>query len=73
MKKARLEGKQLLIRQSINWDIYELLIQAVKRKNYRVARLRVTFYLLTITITSIRINELLPLKIQINLISLNCS
>jgi hypothetical protein len=48
-------------RQPISSDIYELLISAVKRKNYPAARLKVALCLLSLT--GIKINELLNFKI----------
>ena len=48
--------------QQVTPEIYKLLIEEVSGKNYQAARLRLAFCLLSIT--GIRINELLPLKIS---------
>jgi integrase len=61
LKKARLERKRLPKRQPITSQIYELLIQSITGKSYQAERLRIAFCLLTVT--GIRINELLPLKV----------
>lgn len=43
-------------------EVYDFLIESINGKNYRNARLRIALCLLTIT--GIRINELLPLKVS---------
>ena len=60
-KKARANRKRLPKRQPITAKIYELLMQAAGSPGYVSVRLRIAFCLLTIT--GIRINELLPLKV----------
>jgi len=53
--------KRLPKRQPITPEIYRLLIQASESPSYTSVRLRIAFCLLTVT--GIRINELLPLKV----------
>lgn len=61
LKKAGLERKRLPKRQPLTSQIYELLIQSITGKSYQAERLRIAFCLLTVT--GIKINELLPLKV----------
>lgn len=61
-KEARANRKRLPKRQPITREIYRLLIQATKSPSYTSIRLRIAFCLLTVT--GIRINELLPLKVS---------
>ena len=60
-KKARTNRKRLPRNQPITREIYDVLIQASESLAYTSVRLRITFCLLTVT--EIRINELLPLKV----------
>ncbi len=60
-KEARANRKGLPKREPVTREIYNLLIQAVGRPTYTSVRLRIAFCLLTVT--GIRINELLPLKV----------
>jgi len=60
-KEARANRKSLPQRQPITPEIYRLLIQAAESPSYTSVRLRIAFCLLTVT--GIRINELLPLKV----------
>nr|YP_009686252.1 putative integrase/recombinase protein [Halamphora calidilacuna]QDR25077.1 putative integrase/recombinase protein [Halamphora calidilacuna] len=60
-KEARVNRKRLAKRQPITPEIYRLLIQATESPSYTSVRLRIAFCLLTVT--GIRINELLPLKV----------
>ena len=60
-KEARMNRKRLPKREPITPEIYRFLIQAVGNPSYTSVRLRVAFCLLTVT--GIRINELLPLKV----------
>ena len=60
-KEARANRKRLPKRQPITPEIYRLLIQAAESPTYTSVRLRIAFCLLTVT--GIRINELLPLKV----------
>lgn len=60
-KEARANRKRLPKRQPVTPEIYRLLIQAAENPSYTSVRLRIAFCLLTVT--GIRINELLPLKI----------
>ena len=60
-KEARANRKRLPKRQPITPEIYRLLIQAAESPTYTLVRLRIAFCLLTVT--GIRINELLPLKV----------
>ena len=60
-KEARANRKRLPKRQPITREIYRLLMQATKSPSYTSIRLRIAFCLLTVT--GIRINELLPLKV----------
>ena len=62
MKKARVERKRLPKRQSITFDIYQLLIEGVEGKSYKSAKLRIAFCLLVVT--GIRVSELLLLKVS---------
>ena len=61
-KEARANRKRLPKRQPITPEIYRLLIQAAESPSYTSVRLRIAFCLLTVT--GIRINELLPLKVH---------
>jgi site-specific recombinase XerD len=60
-KEARANRKRLPKRQPMLPEIYRLLIQATESPSYTSVRLRIAFCLLTVT--GIRINELLPLKV----------
>lgn len=60
-KEARANRKRLPKRQPITPEIYRLLIEAAESPTYTSVRLRIAFCLLTVT--GIRINELLPLKV----------
>ena len=60
-KEARANRKRLPKRQPMLPKIYRLLIQATESPSYTSVRLRIAFCLLTVT--GIRINELLPLKV----------
>lgn len=60
-KEARANRKRLPNRQPITLEIYQLLIQAAESPSYTSVRLRIAFCLLTVT--GIRINELLSLKV----------
>ena len=60
-KEARANRKGLPKREPVTREIYNLLIQAVGRPTYTSVRLRIAFCLLTVT--GIRINELLLLKV----------
>lgn len=60
-KEARANRKRLPKREPVTREIYNLLIQAVESPAYTSVRLRIAFCLLTVT--GIRINELLPLKV----------
>jgi len=60
-KEARANRKRLPKRQPVTSEIYRLLIQAAESPSYNSVRLRIAFCLLTVT--RIRINELLPLKV----------
>ena len=60
-KKARANRKSLPRRDPVTRKIYNLLIQASGSPAYTSVRLRIAFCLLTVT--GIRINELLPLKV----------
>ena len=51
----------LPLRDPITREIYDLLIQASGNPTYTSVRLRITFCLLTLT--GIRVSELLPLKV----------
>lgn len=59
-RKAWSKRKRLPKRQPITPD--QLLIQEITRPNYTSIRLRIAFCLLTVT--GIRVNELLPLKVN---------
>jgi site-specific recombinase XerD len=65
-KDARREAwskrKRLPKRQPVTPEIYRLLIRAAESPSYTSVRLRIAFCLLTVT--GIRINELLPLKVH---------
>ena len=61
-KEACANRKHLPRRELVTREIYDLLIQASGSPTYSSVRLRITFYLLTVT--GIRINELLPLKVS---------
>lgn len=60
-KEARANRKRFPKREPVTREIYNLLIQAVGSPTYTSVRLRIAFCLLTVT--GIRINELLPLKV----------
>ena len=60
-KEARANRKRLPRRDPVTREIYDLLIQASGSPAYTSVRLRIAFCLLTVT--GIRINELLPLKV----------
>ena len=60
-KEARANRKRLPRREPVTREIYDLLIQASGSPAYTSVRLRVALCLLTVT--GIRINELLPLKV----------
>jgi site-specific recombinase XerD len=60
-KETRANRKRLPKRQPMLPEIYRLLIQATESPSYTSIRLRIAFCLLTVT--GIRINELLPLKV----------
>jgi len=60
-KAARKEARANRKRQPITPEIYRLLIQAAESPTYTSVRLRIAFCLLTVT--GVRINELLPLKV----------
>ena len=60
-RKARANRKRLPRRDPVTSEIYDLLIQASGSPAYTSVRLRIAFCLLTVT--GIRINELLPLKV----------
>ena len=62
LKEARANRKRLPKRQPITSEIYWLLIQESESPSYTSVRLRIAFCLLTIT--GIRINELLTLKVH---------
>ena len=59
--KARANRKRLPKRDPVTRKIYDLLIQAAGGPAYTSVRLRIAFCLLTVT--GIRISELLPLKV----------
>ena len=59
--KARANRKRLPKRDPVTRKIYDLLIQAAGCSAYTSVRLRIAFCLLTVT--GIRISELLPLKV----------
>ena len=61
-KKLRAKRKRLPKRDPITPDIYQLLIENIRGTSYEAARLRIAILLLTVT--GIRINELLPLKVE---------
>ena len=61
LKQARANRKRLPKRQPITPEIYKLLIEAADSPSYTSVRLRIAFCLLTVT--GIRINELLSLKV----------
>jgi len=54
--------KRLPKRDQINYDIYEQLMISIKGSNFKSARLRLS--ILILTITGIRVNELLQLKVE---------
>ncbi len=60
-KEARANRKRLPRRAPVTREIYDLLIRAAGSPAYTSVRLRLAFCLLTVT--GIRINELLPLKV----------
>ena len=60
-KEARANRKRLPKREPVTREIYKLLIQAAGSPNYTSVRLRIAICLLTVT--GIRISELLPLKV----------
>ena len=61
-KKARANRKRLPKRDPITREIYEQLITSIIGSNYKNARLRLA--ILILTICGIRVNELLPLKVE---------
>ena len=66
-KEARANRKRVPKRDPVTPEVYEALINEtesgfIRYNSYTAARLRVTFCLLTIT--GIRVNELLPLKVH---------
>ena len=61
-KEIRAKRKRLPKRDPITLEIYEQLITSVSDLSYKSARLRIA--ILILTITGIRINELLPLKME---------
>lgn len=61
-KEAYAARKRLPKRQPITPEIYRLLIKKVSSPSYTSVRLRIAFCLLTVT--GVRINELLPLKVN---------
>ena len=61
-KEARANRKRLPKRHPITPEIYQLLIQVAESPSYTSVRLRIAFCLLTVT--GIRINELLSLKVS---------
>lgn len=61
-KEARANRKRIPKRQPITRKIYRLLMEATESRSYTSVRLRIAFCLLTVT--GIRINELLPLKVS---------
>lgn len=69
-KEARASRKRLPKRDPITPDIYRELIKAVESPAYSSVRLRIAFCLLTVT--GIRINELLSLKVHQLETLLNC-
>ena len=60
-KESRINRKRLPKREPVTREIYKLLIQAAESPNYTSVRLRIAICLLTVT--GIRISELLPLKV----------
>ena len=60
-KEDRANRKRLPKRQPVTPETYWLMIQAAESPSYTSVRLRIAFCLLTVT--GIRINELLPLKV----------
>lgn len=60
-KEGRANRKRLSKRQPVTPEIYRLLTKAAESPSYTSVRLRIAFCLLTVT--GIRINELLPLKV----------
>lgn len=61
-KEARATRRRLPKRDPITDDIYSFLIQTVEGLDYKSARLRIALCLLTVT--GVRISELLPLKVS---------
>ena len=61
-KEARANRNRLPKRKPITREIYRLLMQATESPSYTSVRLRIAFCLLTVT--GLRINELLPLKVS---------
>ena len=61
-RKAWSKRKRLPKRQPITPDIYQLLIQEITSPHYTSIRLRIALCILTVT--GIRVNELLPLKVK---------
>lgn len=57
-----LKRKRLPKRDPINYEIYEQLIISIKGSNFKSARLRLS--ILILTITGVRVNELLQLKVE---------
>jgi integrase len=62
LKEARANRKRLPKRHPMTRNIYKELIKAAEGPNYVSTRLRIAFCILTVT--GIRINELLPLKVS---------
>lgn len=61
-KQARFKRKRLPKREPITLELYEQLITSIPGYDYRSARRRIA--ILILTITGIRVNELLPLKMD---------
>ena len=61
-REKRRKRKRLPKRDAITLEIYEQLIINIKGSNFKSARLRLS--ILILTITGVRINELLPLKVE---------
>ena len=59
-REKRRKRKRLPKRDGITLEIYEQLITSIKGSNFKSARLRLS--ILILTITGVRINELVPLK-----------
>ncbi len=61
-KQVRAKRKHLPKRDPMTSQIYKKLIKAAEGPTYQNVRLRISFCLLAVT--GIRINELLPLKVN---------